>query len=1040
MIERTELHCHTKMSQMEGLADVRELIEKAKKMGMPAIAITDHDTVQAFPDAFAWWEVLSEKGDEDDGIKVILGIEASMVNDLDAVVMNDKGNSLDSDFVVVDIETTGFSPVSDKIIEVAAVKICGGMIVDTFSSFVNPGIHIPEMITELTGISDEMVADSDSIECVLPKLMEFCQDAVFVAHNAPFDIGFIRENLKHIGMSEDFTILDTLNLSRMLLDIKRHLLSEVAAYLDIAVVNPHRAIEDANTTAKVFLRLIDILKEQGMSTLQEVAEHSVKNYVMTRKMISNRVIIIPTSLEGMRDLYDIISQINHESFDRYLKIPKSLLVEKREGLIIGCCSQLGEVCHAVLDNQSDDVIKKIIDFYDFVEVEPVNNYIWTLSQSPRIEEVSEEHVKECISRTVRLGKEESVPVVASANVYYVDKKDIDAFKVLRHAVGFRDSKGWKAKHHLMSAKELLDEFGFLGEEIATEIVVNNPNKVASELGVVQPIPPEKRYPVYPDAYKKLKEICYKKVHEIYGDKLSDEVKERLEYELKGIEENEGFASIYMIEHELVKKSNEAGYLVGSRGCSGASFVSFLAGITETNPLPAHYLCKKCKHTDFDVIDITGFRYGDLGIDLPNKKCPVCGEMLSKEGYDLPVETFLGFHMNKEPYFSMNFASEYRREAQCGVADIEGIGEICRAGTISTLSKRQSMAYATKYFKEKKGRRKKESISKVSEKLVGVRKGSGVHPGGIIVVPKDADLFNYTPVVNYDDGGIPQTMMDYFTIDGWLLKLDILAHDGLSFLKYLFDETGIDPREIRFGEDKRVMSLFSSTEALGIRPDNIKGITVGTVGIPEFGLQYGTAKLLEIIRPKRFTDIIRVESMMHGTEVWECNAETIVSEDPKRFAECIAYRDDIMHYLISKGLEREEAYQIMEYVRKGKARYGFREEWEWDMRKAGVPDWYIESCEKIMYLFPKAHCAGYALMSWRLLYYKLYYPEAFYKGWVKFNGAESLIKKGCEYADAQYEKLAKKWSKRLSWQQIERMERMDDYLVVLEMHARGIHLV
>ncbi len=434
-----------------------------------------------------------------------------------------------------------------------------------------------------------------------------------------------------------------------------------------------------------------------------------------------------------------------------------------------------------------------------------------------------------------------------------------------------------------------------------------------------------------------------------------------------------------------------------------------------------------------MADIEVFRYGDLGMDLPDKKCPICGKMLSKVGFDLPAETFLGFNLDKEPDFDMNFAAEYQHEAQYSVAGIEGVGEIYRAGTIGTLSEKKSRAYAEEYFKEKRSRRSKESISKVADKLVGVKRCNGGHPGGIITVPKGMDICEYTPVADCGDDDMPQTLFEYHSLDGKMLKIDILGHNAPSLLRYLFDETGIDPRDIQFGEDEKVMSLFSSTEALGILPGDIKGITVGTLGIPEYGL--GTLKLLELIRPKRFSDIIRIPGMMHGTQVWDGNAETIVHKNPKLFSECIASRDDIMLYLIGKGLEREEAFIIMEYVRKGRARYGLKEEWISDMRKAGVPDWYIKSCEKIMYLFPKAHCAHYSLMSWRMLYYKLYYPEAFYRGWVKYHDVESLMKKGYEYASMEYDKLVKKNPNRFELNQAERIE---DYLIIMEMYARGIH--
>lgn len=856
MNERTELHCHTKMSEMIGLSDVKELIRKAREMGMPAIAITDNDTVQAFPEAFReWWNTLCED-DEDDGIKVLFGIETSLVDDQNAVVMNDIGQSLDTD------------------------------------------------------------------------------------------------------------------------------------------------------------------------------------YVMTRRMTGHKIIIIPTSLKGMKILYELISEVSFNSSDSSLKIPKSLLAEKREELFIGSCAQNGDVSRAVFENQADESIRKLVGFYDFVEVEPVDNYIYVLGQSPGKENLTQEEVKENIKRIVQIGDEESVPVIASANVYYVNKADVDAFKVLRYARGFKDSKGWKAKHHLMSAKELLTEFYFMGEEAAKAVVIDNPNRIAAELAVVQPVSPKKQYPIYPNANLILENLCYEKAHELYGDKLPNEVKKRLEFELSGIKKNE-YASLYMIAYELVKKSNEAGYLVGSRAGCGASVVSYLVGISEANPLPAHYICRNCGYTDFEVSNIRGFYPGDAGADLPDRKCPICGEKLSKDGYDIPVETFLGFYLDKEPDFDLNFAGEYQREAQRSLTEIEGVGKICRAGTVGTLSERLARAYANKYFKDRRSGRKKESIKKVADKLVGVKKLDGLHPSGIVVVPDGIDVSAYTPLLPGEFDEIPSTQIEYHpALDGALLKMDVIGHNSPSFLKHLFEKTGVDPRDICI-DDKRVMSLFSSTEVLGLDPEKISGVTVGTLGDPEYGYAK-TRSLLELIRPKRFSDILKVSNMMHGTNSWDGNAEEIVKEGVARFSDCIASRDDIMLYLTSKGLNREDAFKIMEYVCKGWRKYGLKEEWIAAMRKADVPEWYIQSCEKIWYLFPKAHGVHYALTSWRLLYYKLYYPEAFYDGWLKYWAKvdRNFVEKGYDYAKEKYEELWKKDKRKMGYRM---KDLMDDLLVVMEMYARGVHL-
>ena len=1042
MKNRVELHCHTKMTEMEGVADVYELIRKAREMGMPAIAITDQYTVQAFPEAYHAWKMIDREheGDKHDPFKVLYGLEAYMVDDQDAVVKGENGQFIDTDYVVVDLETTGFSSAKDRIIEVGAVRISDGKITERFSSFVNPGMEIPEQIVKITGISNEMVAGADPIEVVLPKLMDFCNKAILVAHNAKFDASFIRENMKKLGIGGDFTTIDTLNLSRILLkDLKRHSLREVATALKIPIGNLHRASDDAELTAEIFLHFLEMVKMRKIDTWHELNEHAKKNYHMTRRIPGRKIIIIATSGDGIKNLYELISEVSLESFDYYLKIPKSLLEEKRNGLIIGSCAQGGHVSDAVFNDDSDDNIRELVKFYDFVEVEPVNNYIYELGRAPKRDDISAEEIQEKLKRLIRLCEEEGVPAIASANVYYVEKSDIEAFKVLRHSIGFRDTAGWKAKHHLMSAEDLLAEFDYLGKETSERIVIDNPNLIAEKIGVLQPISSKKQYPVYPDADQDLKKLCFDKAHDIYGEKLPSEVEDRMEYEYAALKEN-GYTSLYMIAHELVKRSNEAGYLVGARGCSCASLIAYLAGITEINPLPPHYVCKDCGNSYFDVSDIKGFQPGDIGPDLPDKKCPVCGKNMSKDGYDIPVETFLGFNMDKEPDFDLNFSGEYQKEAQRSVVSIKGVGTILRAGTIGTLAEKTALSYAKTYFKEKKSKRKQESIRRVAKRIEGVKRRDGVHPGGIIVIPRGVEESEYTPVLPslFDPiaDPIPRTEMEYHAIDGKLLKLDILGHNGPTFLKRLKEQTGVDPRNIPI-DDKGVISLLSDTKALDIEPEQIGGVSVGTLGIPCFGDGFAIG-LISDTKPHKLSDMIRIMGLSHGTGVWHGNAEIVIKEGKADLAHCLCNRDDIMIYLVGKGLDSSISFNIMESVRKGRVARGKDRNWdEWrrEMMEHNVPDWYIECCEKVLYMFPKAHSAAYSLTAYRLLYYKLYYPKAFYRTWLEFAVIDkSFVDNGPDYARYVLEELKKKNPGRLGHKQ---QSMLDEIPVVLEMFARGV---
>ena len=1040
MNNRAELHCHTKMSEMEGLTDVGELIRKAQKMKMPAIAITDYGNVQAFPEAYEAWIRASAECDEDENpVKVLYGLETYIVNDLDIIVLNDKGQSIYTDYVVFDLETTGFSAVSDRIIEIGAVKISNGQVTDSFSCFVNPEIQIPDKIVDLTGITNEMVSNAETINVVLPRFLDFCNNTVLVAHNAPFDLSFVRENMKKMGLKEDFTVVDTLHLCRLFLkDVKRRSLGNVAAALGIPIHNLHRAVDDAQLTSKIFLRFIDLMKEQNISLLSELSVRSRMNYSMTRTMAGYKTTIIATDTEGVKNLFDLISEVSFDSFDSFLKIPKSLLAAKREGLIIGSCAQGGEVSNAVFWNPQEESVRNIARFYDYVEIEPVNNYIYELGHSPRRDDRTQDQVKETIKKIIQICNKESVPVVASANVYYLEKSDVEAFKVLRHAFGFRDTKGWEANHHLMSTEEMLKEFEFLGQETAQVVVIDNPQKLIEGIELWHPLSPRKAYPGYPKAFLPLETRCYERAYELYGEKLPDEVESRIRYELEALKSdiNRYFASIYMIVHELVKMSKNAGYTVGARGCSGASLVSYLMGITETNPLPPHYTCRKCEISDFAVSEIKGFQVGDVGADLPDRNCPICGRKMRKDGYNIPVETFLGLNMDKEPDFDINFSNEYMNEAQRNVASIDGVGSICRAGTIETLTKPAALKYTQIYYKDKKSRRKEESIARIAEKLVGVKTKDDVHPYGIIPLPTWIDEIHNTPILPGINDSIPRTQIDYHNLDGLLLKLDIIGHDSPTILRKLKEFTGIDPQTIPLN-DRDVMNLFLDTKALGVTPDQIGGVCVGTLGVGEFGCEFARG-VIEKVKPKNFSDLIRIHALCHGTGTWFNNAECLLAEGIP-MNKWITNRDDIMLFLQNKGVDHDKAFEIMEWIRKGRGfRTGLPAEYLDVMRKHNVPEWYIKSCEKIQYLFPKAHSAAYTLTLWRLLYYKLYYPEAFYRTWLEFalEADRNFAEKGPEHAKTVLESLRKKNPNRLGHRQ---KRALDEIPVILEMYARGVNI-
>lgn len=1033
MNNRAELHCLTKMSEMTGLSDVKELILKAKELGMPAIAITDEDSVQSYPEAYRVWEKISSEAKEDESCpRIIFGLTTHLVEDRYLIVENDKGQSLDDEYVVVDLETTGFSPVTDEIIEIGAVRIKNGKISETFSELVKPRRSISEKIVILTGISNEMVANSRGIEEVLPDFVRFCGNATLVAHNADFDSRFLRENLKRLGISYEYTTVDTLNLSRLLLkDMKRHGLDKVAAAFDIPLSKHHRAPDDALCTAQIFLALIHRLKKDGLKSLSELAGISMKDDLIKR-LPSSRSVILVKNTDGIRDLFELMSIANKKYINSgYLKIPKSLLDTRRKNLLIGS-SMLGELEQDLLQDGITDRIKEIAGFYDYLEIEPIENYLFDKARR----EVTSEQAKRIVADVVALGKMLSIPVIATSNVHYTDKSDLGAYKVLRHAAGWRDSDDLKPKYYLVTADKMLSEFGFLGEDIAKQVVLENPIKLIEDIDQLQPIPSDRRLPNYPQASEKIRSLCYSGAKQIYGSTLPKEIEERIEIELKAVGYS-GCESLYMLTHDIVQKSRDEGYFFGNRGCVGASMLSFLLGITETNPLPPHYYCSECGYSDFNVTGIGGFHVGDVGIDLPDKECPVCGNKLAKDGYDIPWETFLGFEGAKEPDFDINVDGEYQERLQNSVKDLPGVGDTCHAGIILTLGEREAYRYAQNYYKETRCTLRDEEVKDVASKLVGVKRRESKHPGGIVVTADGIDIYKYTPINADKSSIIGSTHIEYHSLDASLLKVDLLGHEGYTTLRYLNKETGVDPESIPL-EDEGVMSLFSSTDALGIDPDDICGITVGTLGIGEFG--GGLAReLITRFKPQRLSDVIRIMGLNHGTNTWTDNAEKLMGEGVE-LQDCIAHRDDIMLYLLSKGFERKQAFSIAESVRKGRySRFGMPDDVKQEMVDHGIPGWYIWSCEQIKYLFPKAHAASYALLSWRLLYYKLYYPEAFYPLWLGRLSeiGRGFVKNGYDYIRNTYETFMEKCEGKTDSFREQRF--FDEVPVVLEMLSRGVNI-
>ncbi len=1043
-LKRVELHCHTKMSDMDGVSEVKNIVKRAHDWGHPAIAITDHGVAQAFPDANHYIETL----DKDDPFKIIYGVEGYVVDDLTEIAVNAGEQSLDDTYIVFDIETTGFSSIRDRIIEIGAVKVVNGKIVDRFSTFVNPERPIPFEITNLTSITDEMVMGSPNIETVLPQFLEFVGDGVLVAHNAGFDMGFIEQNCREQGLSDRFVYVDTVALARVLLPtLSKYKLNIVAKALNISLENHHRAVDDAGATAEIFVKFVEMLKKDNITTLKEVNRYGDRNVNAIRKMPTHHIIILAKNNIGRYNLYQLITESHLTYYSRRPRIPKSLLNEHREGLLIGSACEAGELYQAVLEKRSAEQIARLADFYDYYEIQPLGNNRFMIESDRTPDITSDEDLRNINREIVELGEKFGKPVVATCDVHFLDPEDEVYRRIIMAGKGFDDADT-QPPLYLRTTEEMLEEFSYLGAAKAREIVIDNPVKIAGMVEKISPVNPNKCPPVIENSDQELRNICYRKAHEMYGEDLPVQVSERLEKELNSIISN-GYAVMYIIAQKLVWKSNADGYLVGSRGSVGSSFVATMAGITEVNPLSPHYYCKSCHYSDFESDEVRSYA-GGCGFDMPDKNCPVCGEPLVKAGFDIPFETFLGFKGDKEPDIDLNFSGDYQAKAHKYTEVLFGEGHTFKAGTIGTLADKTAYGFVKNYYEEHEQRKRRCEIERITEGCTGIRRSTGQHPGGIVVLPHGHDINEFTPVqhpANDMECGISTTHFDYHSIDHNLLKLDILGHDDPTMIRTLEDYITSDAMDNEYNadnpfiateiplDDKQVIELFHGTEVLGIKPEDIDGCKLGSLGIPEFGTDF-VIQMVEDTKPQTLSDLIRISGLSHGTNVWLGNAQELVKSGKATISTAICTRDDIMIYLINKGVESALAFTIMESVRKGK---GLKPEWEEAMKAQDVPDWYIWSCKKISYMFPKAHAAAYVMMAYRIAYCKINYPLAYYAAYFSIRADAFSYEIMCQGKDKldYYMKDYKRRSDSLSKKE---QDVMKDMRIVQEMYARGFEFL
>ncbi len=957
--KRVELHLHSNMSQMDALITPKEIVNTAIRWGHPAIAVTDHGNVQAFPEVML---ALEASGAD---LKVLYGIEAYFVNDTAKCLFGDKYPEFNEEMVVFDLETTGLSNRTCRIIEIGAVKIRDGEIIDTMDIFVDPECEISEEITRLTSITADMVVGAPKEREALEMFLEFVGDRLLIAHNANFDIGFIRATANRCGIPFNNSYLDTVGLSRYVnSDLKRHTLDTIAKAYNLADFHHHRAGDDATVLAKIFFEMQRRLSQEGVRSFPEMVR-AMSEHTDPKKLRPYHMIIFAKNRDGLRNLYKLISFSYLNYYSRFPRIPKTVLEEYREGLIIGSACCAGELYEAILEGRPNEEIEEIASFYDYLEIQPICNNRYLVREG-KVKD--EDALREINTQIYELGKKLGKPVCATCDAHFLEADDEIYRKIILAGQKFSDADE-DTGIYLRTTDEMLREFDYLGEEIANEVVIDNPNKIADMCEKIRPIPKGRYDPIVPGAEEELTSSCWNRAHDWYGEKLPEIVEKRLSRELDSIIKN-GFAGLYMISVKLVAYSESLGYLVGSRGSVGSSLVATMSGISEVNPLPPHYRCLKCKHSEFFTDGSVG-----SGFDLPDKACPVCGEIMYQDGQDIPFETFLGFNGDKSPDIDLNFSGDVQGRVHKYTEELFGEGHVFRAGTIGTLADKTAWGFVNKYLEEKKIKIPKAEIWHIVGKLVGIKRTTGQHPGGIIVVPKEYEIYDFTPVQHPADdpnSDIITTHFQFSYLHDTILKLDELGHDMPTKYKMLERYTNTSVLDVKMN-DRSVYRLFESTEPLGIAPEDIGGCQLGTYGIPEMGTRFIQQVLLDA-QPKTFADLLQISGLTHGTDVWLGNAQELIKNGVCTISDVVGTRDGIMLYLIQKGLDDSTAFTIMEAVRKGK---GVKPEWEKTMLEHGVPEWYIWSCKKIKYMFPKAHAAAYDMSAIRLGWYKIYYPMEFY---------------------------------------------------------------